>query len=38
LITRGQPRHQEQPLIWTTFGGVTAGIAVADLMALLVTA
>jgi hypothetical protein len=38
LITRGQPRHQELPLIWTTFGGVTACVAVVDLTALLVTA
>jgi zinc transporter ZupT len=38
LITRGQARHHEPALTWTTFGGVTAGIAVMYLTALLVTA
>ncbi|MEA2524217.1 MAG: zinc transporter, family [Thermomicrobiales bacterium] len=38
LIARGQERHQEPTLTWTTFGGVTAGIAVMYLTALLVTA
>jgi ZIP family zinc transporter len=38
LIARGQSRHHEPALTWTTFGGVTAGIAVMYLTALLVAA
>lgn len=38
LIIRGQTRHKEPALTWTTLGGVTAGIAVMYLTALLVTA
>jgi ZIP family zinc transporter len=38
LIARGQSRHSEPALNWTTLGGVTAGIAVMYATALLVTA
>lgn len=38
LIIRSQQRHNEPALTWTTFGGITAGIAVMYLTALLVTA
>jgi ZIP family zinc transporter len=38
LIARGQARHSEPALTWTTLGGVTAGIAVMYATALLVTA
>jgi ZIP family zinc transporter len=38
LIWRGQQRHAEPALNWTTLGGVTAGVAVMYLTALLVTA
>lgn len=38
LISRSQAKHGEPALTWTTFGGVTAGIAVMYLTALLVTA
>lgn len=38
LVWNGQRWHQEPLLTWTTLGGVTAGIAVMYLTALLVTA
>jgi ZIP family zinc transporter len=38
LVWRSQTRAGEPALTWTTFGGVTAGIAVMYLTALLVTA
>jgi len=38
LIARSQARHQEPALTWTTLSGVTAGVAVMYLTALLVTA
>lgn len=38
LIARTQARHQEPALTWTTLSGVTAGIAVMYLTALLVSA
>jgi zinc transporter, ZIP family len=38
LVLRSQERHNEPALTWTTFGGITAGIAVMYLTALLVTA
>ncbi len=38
LIARTQARHQEPALTWTTLSGVTAGVAVMYLTALLVTA
>ena len=38
LIVQSQARHDEPALTWTTFGGVTAGIAVMYVTALLVAA
>jgi zinc transporter ZupT len=38
LILRSQTRHREPALTWTTFGGISAGIALMYLTALLVTA
>ena len=36
LVTRGQRQEQEPALTWTTFSGVTAGIAVMYLTALFI--
>jgi len=38
LIVRGQTKAGEPAMTWTTFGGVTAGIAVMYLTGLLVAA
>ena len=38
LIARSQAKHGEPAITWATFGGVTAGVAVMYLTALLVTA